>query len=180
MHCISIQQPFASLIAEGSKRREYRSWRTDYRGQLVICATAEKVWIEDELLPHGVAICTVDLVDCRKVKTGWAWHLKNPQPIVPVPVKGQQRIFTREIEIEYLPVGVDHIEYFNQTIKENKMAEFANYKNGQVTINTYRFPDAVVTDIEDICNAAKTESEEILVASIDTDEERDALSDFVD
>ena len=55
------------------------------------------------------------------------------------------------------------------------MTTFANYKDGQVTINTYRFPDAVVTDVADILNAAETESEEILVASIDTEEEMVAV-----
>ncbi|MEX1669098.1 hypothetical protein AB4876_09255 [Zhongshania guokunii] len=55
------------------------------------------------------------------------------------------------------------------------MSNFANYKNGEVTINTYRFPDAQVTDVADILNAVETESEEILVASIDTDEELAAI-----
>lgn len=55
------------------------------------------------------------------------------------------------------------------------MNNFANYKNGEVTINTYRFPDAQVTDVADILNAIETESDEILVASIDTDEELAAI-----
>lgn len=55
------------------------------------------------------------------------------------------------------------------------MDNFANYKNGEVTINTYRFADAQVTDVADILNAIETESEEILVASIDTEEELAAI-----
>ena len=58
-----------------------------------------------------------------------------------------------------------------KTEKVIKMDNFANYKDGTVTINTHRFPDAQVTDVADIINAVETESEEILVASIDTDEE---------
>ena len=57
------------------------------------------------------------------------------------------------------------------------MSEFANYKDGQVTINTYRFTDAVVTDVADILNAVKAESDEVLVASIDTDDERSAIEE---
>lgn len=38
MKALSIWQPWASLIACGSKRFETRSWRTNYRGPLVICA----------------------------------------------------------------------------------------------------------------------------------------------
>ena len=56
-----------------------------------------------------------------------------------------------------------------------KMDNFANYKNGEVTINTYRFPDAQVTDVADILNTVETESEEILVASINTEEELAAI-----
>jgi len=55
------------------------------------------------------------------------------------------------------------------------MSEFANYKNGQVTINTYRFPDAVATDVADIMSAVASESDEILVACINTDEEKAAI-----
>ncbi len=55
------------------------------------------------------------------------------------------------------------------------MNKFANYKNGQVTINTYRIPDAQVTDIADILNAVEIESDEILVASISTNEELAAI-----
>lgn len=55
------------------------------------------------------------------------------------------------------------------------MSNFANYKNGQVTISTYRFVDAQVTDIEDILNAVEKESDEILTASIDSDEELAAI-----
>lgn len=62
-----------------------------------------------------------------------------------------------------------------KTKKVTNMNNFANYKNGEVTINTYRFPEAQVTDVADILNAIETESDEILVASIDTDEELAAI-----
>jgi len=59
------------------------------------------------------------------------------------------------------------------------MNSFANYKNGKVTINSYRFPDAQVTDIDDILNAAKKESDEVLVASINTDDELNKIEALV-
>ena len=40
MKALSIQQPWAQLIAEGLKTVELRSWKTPYRGQLLICASA--------------------------------------------------------------------------------------------------------------------------------------------
>jgi hypothetical protein len=48
---------------------------------------------------------------------------------------------------------------------------FVNYKNGDVSINTYRFADAQVTDVNDLLKSHDNQSDEILVASIDTDQE---------
>ncbi len=42
MKCISLWQPWASLIMAGAKTYETRSWPTGYRGPLVICAA--KYW----------------------------------------------------------------------------------------------------------------------------------------
>lgn len=38
MRCITLTQPWATLVAIGAKRIETRSWRTDYRGPLAIHA----------------------------------------------------------------------------------------------------------------------------------------------
>lgn len=35
---ITIKQPFATLIAEGLKEYEFRTWRTKYRGDILIHA----------------------------------------------------------------------------------------------------------------------------------------------
>ncbi len=63
--------------------------------------------------------------------------------------------------------------------EDNKMNNFANYKNGTVTINTYRFADAAVTDVADILNAAAAGSDEILTATIETDDELAEISRVV-
>jgi len=42
MKCISILQPWASLVALGHKRIETRSWNTKYRGELLIHASKKK------------------------------------------------------------------------------------------------------------------------------------------
>ena len=46
-HFLSIQQPWASLVAYG-EHVETRSWDTSYRGQLIICATAKKMVLDGE------------------------------------------------------------------------------------------------------------------------------------
>src|SRR5947209_8605322 len=40
MRCLSIKQPWATLIALGAKRVETRSWSTSYRGSLAIHASS--------------------------------------------------------------------------------------------------------------------------------------------
>ena len=80
---ISLHQPWASLIAMRLKKFETRSWLTNYRGKLVICA-AKKNTLQQQSsyedlassllldltvqpwssLPLGMAIAVVDLTDC--------------------------------------------------------------------------------------------------------------------
>ena len=38
MKAITIKQPFASLIAAGLKEYEFRTWKTKYRGEILIHA----------------------------------------------------------------------------------------------------------------------------------------------
>ena len=38
MKAITIKQPFASLIASGLKEYEFRTWKTAYRGEILIHA----------------------------------------------------------------------------------------------------------------------------------------------
>lgn len=59
------------------------------------------------------------------------------------------------------------------------MHKFANYKDRRLTINTYRFVDAAVTDIADILQAHNVESEEVLTASIETDEELNEIESLM-
>ena len=38
MKALTIKQPFATLIAKGDKHYEFRSWKTNYRGEILIHA----------------------------------------------------------------------------------------------------------------------------------------------
>lgn len=51
MKCISLWQPYASLLALGRKQFETRSWRTPYRGRIAIHASKSVDSIQN--------ICTV-------------------------------------------------------------------------------------------------------------------------
>ena len=74
MKVISIKQPWASLIMFGYKNYEFRSWKTNYRGRLLIHASKnvdkqamqrfEKLNLK---YPLGVIMGEVELTDCVKM-----------------------------------------------------------------------------------------------------------------
>lgn len=66
MKAISIKQPWASLVAAGYKTVECRTWKTHYRGPLLICSSKGDFEINDGLVaPGGMALGVVELVDVR-------------------------------------------------------------------------------------------------------------------
>lgn len=74
MKVLTIRQPWATLIIQGYKRFEFRSWQTKYRGELLIHAgkgidkeamNRLKNYLPDEL-PLGKILGKVELVDCIK------------------------------------------------------------------------------------------------------------------
>ena len=38
MQVLTLKQPWATLVAEGIKKYEFRSWKTNYRGKILIHA----------------------------------------------------------------------------------------------------------------------------------------------
>ena len=74
MKVITIKQPFASLIAAGLKEYEFRTWKTNYRGEILIHAgkSIDKDAIKKfEFLnldyPTGCIIAKAKLTDCVPV-----------------------------------------------------------------------------------------------------------------
>lgn len=76
MNVLSITEPYATLIKNGIKRIETRSWKTNYRGKLFIHASSTKIpkeyrenkelmsLVDINDLNFGNIICSCDLVDC--------------------------------------------------------------------------------------------------------------------
>ena len=75
MKALTIKQPFATLIIEGYKKYEFRSWKTSFRGEIYIHAGKS---IDKEALkrvedlnlsyPTGCIIGKAKIVDCVKVE----------------------------------------------------------------------------------------------------------------
>lgn len=89
MKVITIKQPFASLIAAGLKEYEFRTWKTKYRGEILIHAgksvdtKAMKKYKEYGLdYPSGCIIAKVNLSDCISVDEEFRKILDKKNPTV--------------------------------------------------------------------------------------------------
>lgn len=92
MKALSIRPDYVFDIISGQKTIEYRNWKTDYRGDLLICATSKK--IEGTIPGHALLVC--QLTEIEKLSGGlsnYAWHLDNFRSIYPFPVKGKIKLF---------------------------------------------------------------------------------------
>jgi len=106
MKAISIRQPYAQEILTGKKWIECRSWSTNHRGPLLICAG--KTWdihvynreADWRTYPLGKAICVADVIDCHEaIYSEFEWELDNIQAIEPFQVKGKLGLFAVDDEL---------------------------------------------------------------------------------
>lgn len=89
MKVITIKQPFATLIVEGLKEYEFRTWKTKYRGELLIHAgkgvdkkAMEKYKHLNLEYPKGCIVAKVNLTDCIKIDNEKRKMLKEKNPLV--------------------------------------------------------------------------------------------------
>jgi len=125
LKCLSISQPFASLIISGKKSIELRNWNTKFRGEFLIHSPT-KIRMEDcrrlkidTNLPTGVIIGKATLYDVKKYNSlkevvqdkklhlastkfwnkKYGFMLKNPKAFkIPIPMKGKLGFFDIEIQ----------------------------------------------------------------------------------
>lgn len=101
MKALSVRQPWADLILFKEKTIETRTWKTNYRGEILIVASKK---------PHnpraGFALCIVKLVDCRPMVKAdeaaakceiypgaYAWVLEFVRQVPFLPVPGKLGIY---------------------------------------------------------------------------------------
>lgn len=89
MKTLSIQEPYASLILNGYKKIETRSWKTNYRGEILIHASISNKFlksindpyilnlIKNINLNYGKIICKAELVDCIEMTDNYIKKMKN-------------------------------------------------------------------------------------------------------
>ena len=109
MKALSVMPYPADRIASGEKVEEYRSWKTEYRGDLLICASSRN---EGPDLVRGHAICVVELYDItQSAPHDYVWNIRNVRFVEPIPVKGKLHLYDVDDEkIEYLTKGKGRLQ----------------------------------------------------------------------
>lgn len=78
MKAITIKQPWASLIVVGIKDVENRTWKTNFRGRVLIHASAKADKEHDGCVcnQHKGWICRTTFEDSKEVRyhSGWSKH----------------------------------------------------------------------------------------------------------
>ena len=89
MKVITIKEPFATLIAEGYKEYEFRTWKTKYRGDILIHAGKGIDKKAMERFKHlnlnyscGKIIAKATITDCVYVDEEFAKKMVSKDPLV--------------------------------------------------------------------------------------------------
>lgn len=89
MKVLSLTEPYATLIKNGIKTIETRSWKTSYRGKLYIHAISTKIpkeykenkklmsLVDLNELNYGNIICSCELVDCIEMTEEFIEEIKK-------------------------------------------------------------------------------------------------------
>lgn len=128
MKVITLKQPWASLVANGYKKYEFRSWKLNHRGDILIHAgkaidkdAMEQVKNLNLEYPNSKILAIVHIDDCIKLdeninkqicaenyqvygnknRTGYAWKLSNIRKIENTDIiSGKQGIWNYDFKNE--------------------------------------------------------------------------------
>lgn len=101
MRALSVKQPFAEMIANGKKKKEYRSWSRTCFGDLLIVASKTKSedfadyadQVDAKRLVFSKAVCVVDFYKVTGDDGDYAWHVRNPRRVVAFDVTGYASLY---------------------------------------------------------------------------------------
>lgn len=128
MKVLTIRQPWATLIIEGYKRFEFRSWKTKYRGEFLIHAgkTIDKEAKErlkkflPEELPLGKILGKVSLVDCIKCDDNFKEKC----------LMENSEVYAKSTFTEKYAFEINNIEKFEEPIEASGKLSFWEYDLG--------------------------------------------------
>lgn len=142
MKALSLIPFWADFVAFEGKTTECRTWQTDYRGNLLICASSRK----ESGFISGKALCIVELTniepftsehleaagmdpDMMPDKPSFAWHLDNLLWIEPFDVKGKLHLFDVDDELIHPLPPIETEEQYEEGIREHYLQHVYFAKN---------------------------------------------------
>lgn len=124
MKVLTIKEPWATLIIDGYKKYEFRSWKTNYRGKILIHAglSLEKDMLErfkDYNLncSKGEIIGEAVLVDCILVNEEFNEQLRKLDPVV----------YGRSNHVETYAWKLENVKKYEKKIKVKGKLGLWNY-----------------------------------------------------
>jgi len=107
MKVLTIKEPWASMILEGKKTIETRTWKTDYRGQILLHASKNP-----KSKISGCIFASAEIVDCKEMIQAHeklaccevypkanSWFLKNIKQTELKEVKGKLGLWNFDCEL---------------------------------------------------------------------------------
>ena len=118
MKVLSLTEPYATIIKEGKKAIETRSWKTNYRGKLYIHASSTKIpkkyrenkdlmnLVDINNLNYGYIVCSCELIDCVKMTDEFIEKVKlnNEEYISGIYARDRYAWILKNIEILDKPI----------------------------------------------------------------------------
>lgn len=120
MKCLSIKPYWLSKILLKEKTIETRKWSTKYRGDIVLVSSKSN----STNCLRGYALCIIELYDVTTFKKEhlqqsclseyspnlFSWHIRNIRYIKPIQLKGQLRLYERDIH----PIILNNVDIYSE------------------------------------------------------------------
>ena len=107
MKALSVRGDYIMDMIAGKKKIEYRTWKTNYRGPLLMCSPVKKV----AGAAPGYAICVVNLKSIQyfPFEDLYYWNIELADVIKPIHVKGQLKLFNVDDDL-IKPISMKEFE----------------------------------------------------------------------
>ncbi len=127
MKVLTIKEPWASLIINGYKKYEFRSWKTKYRGKILIHAgmslekdVAERFREYNLEYYKGAIIGEATITDCILVDAKFNEELRKINPLV----------YARSNHVETYAWKLENIKKYDKPIYIKGKLGLWNYEEG--------------------------------------------------
>ena len=130
MKALTIRQPWATLIMLGVKRYEFRSWKTNFRGEVLIHAGQGidkeaverlKKYLPNAELPLGKILGKVNITDCIPMSEEFASMLS----------KENNDIYTTHSFSRNYGFKLEDVEVFDTPIDAKGQLGFWNFEENK-------------------------------------------------